>query len=209
MSANYRDITIALGAVCQSAWLVQQTARHNQTPHYAFDPLLLSLFNKNPSNALDTYGDVYALSAGFKTLDQLFKNQRSQALHEIMRYMVNILALERRLRKRSDLLNVISQRLDKAQAQADLYDYHHENVIANLAGIYTDTISTFPMRIQVQGNPSYLENRAVQHKVRAILFAGIRAAILWRQVGGRRWDFLLKRKQLSTSLKTLLTESVH
>jgi high frequency lysogenization protein len=32
--------------------------------------------------------------------------------------------------------------------------------------------------------------------VRALLLAGIRAAFLWRQLGGRRWKLVLQRRRL-------------
>ncbi|MDX1397057.1 MAG: DUF489 family protein [Oceanospirillum sp.] len=37
-------------------------------------------------------------------------------------------------------------------------------------------------------------------KVRALLFAGIRSAILWHQLGGRRWKLLLGRKKILRAL---------
>jgi high frequency lysogenization protein len=43
--------------------------------------------------------------------------------------------------------------------------------------------------------------------IRASLLAGIRAAILWRQTGGKRWQLLLNRKkiaQLANQLKTVI-----
>ncbi|HKM37225.1 MAG TPA: DUF489 family protein, partial [Thiopseudomonas sp.] len=39
-------------------------------------------------------------------------------------------------------------------------------------------------------------------KVRALLFAGIRSARLWRQLGGRRWHLLTKRGAMLHELNT-------
>ena len=42
------------------------------------------------------------------------------------------------------------------------------------------------------------------NKVRAILLAGIRAAVLWTQCGGSRWQVLFKRSALLLETEKLL-----
>jgi high frequency lysogenization protein len=46
----------------------------------------------------------------------------------------------------------------------------------------------------------------VQHKIRALLLAAIRAAVLWRQAGGRKYHFILQRKRLLQEVKTVLQQ---
>ena len=36
----------------------------------------------------------------------------------------------------------------------------------------------------------------MQHKVRALLLAGIRAVVLWRQLGGSRTQIIFARKKM-------------
>jgi len=81
--------------------------------------------------------------------------------------------------------------------------YRPASVVANLAGLYQETLSTFKFRIQVGGDPRLLQNTENAAKIRALLLAGIRAAMLWRQVGGRRWHLLFFRSRLRPSLKKL------
>jgi high frequency lysogenization protein len=59
----------------------------------------------------------------------------------------------------------------------------------------------------VTGNPTYLQNTATADKVRALLLAGIRAAILWRQVGGQRWHLLFKRGSYGETCDYMLQAS--
>jgi len=40
--------------------------------------------------------------------------------------------------------------------------------------------------------------------VRILLFAGVRAAFLWRQLGGRRWHMLFKRGTMAKGVQQLL-----
>ena len=79
-------------------------------------------------------------------------------------------------------------------------------VMANLAGIYTDTLSTFAFRIHITGKQNYLTNINNTNKIRTLLLAGVRAAVLWRQMGGNRWQLLLSRKQIVDDAKLLLNE---
>lgn len=71
-----------------------------------------------------------------------------------------------------------------------------EGVFNALAGVYVDAVSPVGPRIQVHGSIELLKNPIIQAKVRALLLTGIRSAVLWRQVGGRRFDFLLHQKTI-------------
>jgi high frequency lysogenization protein len=65
-------------------------------------------------------------------------------------------------------------------------------------------ISPLGPRIQVTGSPAVLQSPQVQAKVRATLLAGIRAAVLWHQVGGGRLQLMFSRNRLTTQAKQIL-----
>lgn len=73
-----------------------------------------------------------------------------------------------------------------------------------LAGIYVDVISPIGPRIQVTGSPDILQNSSIQAKVRALLFTGIRSAVLWQQIGGSRLQLMFSRQRLITQAKEIL-----
>jgi high frequency lysogenization protein len=73
-----------------------------------------------------------------------------------------------------------------------------------MAGIYVDVISPLGPRIQVTGSPAVLQSPQVQSKVRASLLAGIRAAVLWHQVGGGRLQLMFSRSRLCAQAKQIL-----
>lgn len=87
--------------------------------------------------------------------------------------------------------------------------YCHTTVIAALADLYQETVSTFSFRIQVSGEPRYLQNQDNANKIRSLLLAGLRSAILWEQVGGKRWHLLIFRKQICKAAKNLLNSGYH
>jgi high frequency lysogenization protein len=83
----------------------------------------------------------------------------------------------------------------------------HDNVIAGLAEIYSDTISTFSFRIQVMGEYQHLQQPRIANRIRTLLFAGIRSAVLWRQLGGRRLKIILYRNKITRNAEQLLEEA--
>jgi high frequency lysogenization protein len=60
------------------------------------------------------------------------------------------------------------------------------------------------LRIQVSGSPQILQRDENAEKVRALLLAGIRSAVLWRQSGGRRWQLIFNRRKVIHHARDLL-----
>jgi len=56
----------------------------------------------------------------------------------------------------------------------------------------------------VSGEHGHLANPVIAAKVRAALLAGIRSAVLWRQLGGRRWQLLFSRGKIARTAAELL-----
>jgi high frequency lysogenization protein len=102
------------------------------------------------------------------------------------------------------MMNQLGESIQSSVRQADHFHITHESVIGSLADTYKQTLSTLSFRIKVAGNPQILQNSHNANKVRALLLAGIRGAILWRQVGGRRWHLLFNRKRYIKDAQGLL-----
>ena len=107
------------------------------------------------------------------------------------------------VRKNDAMLGELGSRLTRIQGQAEHFGETHENVIASLGEAYQETLSTLKTRIIVQGDPSLLQSRMMPERVRAILLAGIRFALLWHQQGGRRWKLIFQRGALKKALDQL------
>ena len=82
--------------------------------------------------------------------------------------------------------------------------HQHPDVLAALGSLYADTISHLRPRVLVQGNPHYLGQAGVVAEIRAMLLAALRSAVLWRQLDGSLWDFLLRRRALVQAIGTHL-----
>ena len=59
----------------------------------------------------------------------------------------------------------------------------------------------------VNGSQVHLNNPENANRIRALLLAGIRAAILWRQSGGSRWKLLVQRNALLREARSLLAQA--
>lgn len=196
---------VALGAVFAAAILADRIARTGQVPEAPVACLIGSLLVRNPSNTLEVYGgDTLNLKDGFKALASALERNPASLQREPLRYALAMLGLERQLNARNDLLEIMGSRLDQIEQQVQHFGVAHENVIAACGGLYQDTISTFRQRIQVHGDMRFLQQPANAAKIRALLLAGIRAARLWHQLGGRRWQLLFSRRKLLNALYPLI-----
>ena len=112
-----------------------------------------------------------------------------------------VLSIERQLNSRPVMLKNIAEGIDNAARQAEHFSVIHDNVFANIASLYQQTISTLRQRIQVKGNPSYLQQPGVAERIRCLLFAAVRSAFLWRQLGGKRYHLVVYRQALIRALQ--------
>jgi high frequency lysogenization protein len=76
-----------------------------------------------------------------------------------------------------------------------------------LASVYTDTISTLQPRIMVKGEESVLRNVDSQNMIRALLLAGMRATVLWKQCGGSRIRLIFQRRRILETCRLLLQQA--
>lgn len=197
--------TIALAGIAQAAALVQQLASTGSTHNIALEASIGSLLKVDSSSIIDVYGSLPALKLGLEQLSLQMTGYKI-ANPEQARYSATIVFLEHQLEKRPDLQSIIHTGVLKAQAQSESFGLVHENIMANLGDVYSQTISTLTPRIMVNGEADLLSKPAIANKIRACLLAGIRSAMLWRQCGGKRWKFLLYRKKIQTELQHLLSQ---
>ncbi|MEH6468164.1 MAG: high frequency lysogenization protein HflD [Porticoccus sp.] len=200
-----RDQVIALAGIFQACQLVETLAKNGSIPSDRFNACIESLFQKNPENTEAVFGSVQHLQLGIESMQELITLQSRGKQSDTLRYVVGVVHLSKKLRQNKAMLNLIGERLDQASRQAEHFSIGHANVVANLAQVYQDSISTFRHRIQVNGYANYLQQENIAQRIRCLLFAGIRAATLWHQLGGRRRHLILNRKDILAQLRELRT----
>jgi len=202
-----KEQTITLAAVCQVAYWVQKLSRTGQINEQELTILLKSIMNTSPTSTLDVYGNELSnLKVGLETLIQHLGNESKNKDPELTRYVVSLLGLERRLNKKPKQMSLLGERIEQCERQLAHYEINSDTLIASIASIYSDIISPLGTPIQVAGEPEILKQTSNQHKIRALLLAGIRSSVLWRQVGGKRRNILFARSKIVECAQTLLKQ---
>lgn len=209
MKTSWRDMSIALAGVLQAVGQVEQIATTGYVKTDEFETAIRSLFVTQPNSTIEPFTEVAKLLSGLESLEEMLSDYRQSSGKDAFRYALGVIHLQKKLTKNPKLLSTISERLEHAEHQTTHFGFVHDNVISNIASIYTDTISTFQYRIQVKGNFNYLQQERVANQVRALLLAAIRAAMLWRQLGGSRWHFVAHRSAIHEACSELLKEAKH
>ncbi len=197
--------TIALAGIAQAAALVQQLATTGTADAAAMEASIASILKIDSGSVSDVYGGLSGVKLGLEQLNEQMTGYKI-VNPEQARYSASLVFLEKQLSSRPDMIKAIRNGVEKAQIQSGHFEPMHENVLANLGEIYHSTISTLQPRIMVNGNPAYIARPDIVNKIRALLLAGIRSAILWKQCGGTRWKFLFFRKKIQTELESLLKQ---
>ncbi len=200
-----KNRTLALAGVFQAAELVRQAANHGTWSGYAAETSMDSLLAIEADSVADVYGDVDRLRLGIETLVSVLQGDRHYM--ESLGYAVSIMQLENNFRKRSamqahigsDLLSIAVT--DETLEAHDIRDLQAQKI----AALYRETVSTLTPRIVVNGRPQYLQVERTVNWIRTLLFAGLRSAVLWRQLGGGRFSLMFGRKKMLEQAQQLLS----
>lgn len=199
-----KERTMALAGIFQATELVRQAANHGTWSGYAADTCLDSLLAIEADTVEDIYGSPDRLRLGAETLISVLQGDRRHM--ESLGYAVSIMQLENNFRKKPETQSRIGSELF---AIAGIDDEKEEHEIRDLqakkiAGLYTETISKLSPRIVVNGRPQHLQIDRTVDWIRTLLFAGLRSAVLWRQMGGGRFSLMFGRKKMLEQAQRLL-----
>lgn len=218
--SNWEYRNIALSAAAQCAILVHELAStgvaDSRQLRACVDPLLIL----NPGSSAVVYPDVAALSKGMTALQQAMGGEGVKQFPEAVRYLLSMTVLQQKLLASASLQKAVRSGIEAVNSHEDLpaqdtdAPFPHYFPWAEVARLYQSTISTLSYRIHVAGNPEHLREQHVADKIRTLLLAGIRSAVLWHQLGGRRWHLVLHRKRIRDSVaqirrSLLAVNSVH
>ena len=201
---NETDRIMALASILQASSQVEQVAQKGTSNATIMETAIKSIFITDPKNVEEVYGSVHNLHTGLRMLRSLLERDPGVVRSDAVRYMLTLIHIERKVRRDQKMMTNIGAGIKRARIQLNHFDILHENLMANLAGIYLDTVSTMKTRIQVTGDLRNLQNPICTNKIRTALLAGLRSAILWRQVGGRRWHLVFSRASMLAEIDRLL-----
>jgi high frequency lysogenization protein len=198
-----RDQAMALAAIFQACYLVDTLANNGEAPIDEIKLSMGALLNQEPNSLEDIYGPAANLHTGIDAIKTLLGERKNSSTFSLqtLGYALAVLSIERQLNSRPEMLETIATGIDNANRQAEHFSPVHDNVFANLASLYQQSISKLRQRIQVKGNAIYLQQPTVAERIRCLLFSAVRSAVLWRQLGGRKHHLVFYRKAIIQALK--------
>ena len=195
---------LALSGLFQATELARQAAVHGTWSGYAATTCLSSLLRVEAETVDDIYGGKERLRVGTETLLSILEGEPRHV--DALRYGVGLLQIERKFRRKNALQAAIGERLEAIAAGYDHGETEEssERAAEQVASLYSETISHISPRIVVNGKPQYLQVDRNVNWIRTLLFAGLRSAVLWSQLGGSRWNLMFGRKQMLRDVRALL-----
>jgi high frequency lysogenization protein len=196
------DRVLALAGLVQALAQVRRIADTGEASADVLATALDSVFRIDAASPADVYGGREALRPGLTLLRDYFENRARD--EQLPRLVLAVTQLERRFVRDDEMSQRVGERIATLGADAAQLGSTHPDVMAQLGNLYAETLSHLRPRVLVQGNPHYLGQAAVVAEVRAVLMAAIRSAVLWRQLGGSLWDFLLRRREILAAARAQL-----
>ncbi|MBN8727943.1 MAG: high frequency lysogenization protein HflD [Xanthomonadales bacterium] len=196
---------IALAGVLQACHLVHQLATRGRADEGAAESSLSSVFRIDADSAADVYGGLTGVRSGLEILQSHFENGTGDLA--LTRLGMSVLRLERRLSSDRRALAELRSGIDGIQRQVEHFGAAHATVQARLAELYVTVLSPLRPRIMVHGDPQHLGNPQLVERIRALLLAAVRAAVLWRQVGGSQLRLLMRRREYAMVARGMLSRA--
>jgi high frequency lysogenization protein len=199
-----KNRTLALAGVFQASELVRQAASHGTWSGYAASSSLRSLFTLESESTQDIYGGRQHVRLGAETM--LCVLQGESRYTDALRYSVGLLQIERKFNRSGRLQERVGSRLEEISCDyVELEQHEREDLQAHdVSRLYSETISTLTPRLVVNGKPQYLKNERTVDWIRTLLLAGLRSAVLWKQLGGGRFELMFGRKKIIREAQSLL-----
>ena len=198
--------TLALAGVAQAARIVDLAAKTGSWPEPIVEASIHSLFCFEPDSVETVFGTPQGIRLGLEQLSACLRLSQDPAAADTLRYTMAILQLERRFAGSEDLQSVVHSRLRHTAYKAENFSSDIRGLSANISAIYQDTLSTLSYRIKVTGSAQHLNTPQVADLVRTLLMCGVRAAFLWRQLGGNRFRLMWSRGAIRDTAAGLATE---
>ncbi len=202
---NERDRCIALAGIYQAAELASRIARRGELLEGPMEASIGSLLKIDAPSVSAIYDGLAGVRFGLEVMREQLSGA-SPGNPDPSRYVITLMHLERQLAKQPDMLQKLRSGIELAQQRHQHYPLLHNNLLAQFADLYSETISQLKPRIMVAGDPLHLQNPDQANRIRALLLAGIRSAMLWRQCGGGRFQLLFRRRAFLLQSQYLLDQ---
>ncbi|MBN1379379.1 MAG: high frequency lysogenization protein HflD [Gammaproteobacteria bacterium] len=201
---NLSNQVIALAGAYQACQQVKSVAWQGRCESDVLDTAVGSVFKVNAASLDAVYDGQGNIRHGLQILAHELDSRTARPDSELTRYVLNLSSIERKLTRQPNIAATIRQAIAGATTQLQHFGSQHPNTLAALADIYQRTISQLKPRVMVNGERIHLSNENNVTKIRTLLLAGLRSMVLWRQCGGTRLGFIIRRRHYFHEANSLL-----
>jgi len=205
---DIKSETIALAALFQCCTQIQRLASTGYYDEQAVACVIRSILVTDPETIEDIY-EPSKLIVGFKQLVDSFGRSditKTATTIEVTKMALKLISLSHNIEKNTKIFNRLSDEIDSLKKaitteHPDFYEaginvVNDPNNMHLFGSLYQSIISPNFSKLLIYGEERHLRIPENQEKIRALLLAGIRSVILWRQVGGRRRYLVFRRKAI-------------
>ncbi len=197
-----QERVLALAGLVQALKQVRRIAETGQADASVLSTALDSVFRIDAESPEAVYGGIGDLRPGLVVLRDYFGNRNKD--EALPRLALAVLQIERRFVRDGAMVQQVQEGIASTATIAGRLGSSHPDVLAALGKLYADTVSNLRPKVMVQGNPHYLGQADIVSEIRALLLAALRSAVLWRQMGGSLFDFLIGRRQMLAAIESEL-----
>ena len=193
--------TIALAGIFQSCAIVQSLARHGVSDAAEEATLVQSISILDAVSTSAIYGGVSGVNSGLSYLSKGILTTTAPDQLELIRYVTQILSLQRSLYADQARFSEFASEVER------LSSYSQDQINHACSDIYQSYVSPLRPQIIVQGEEQFLQQENIPERIRTLLLAAVRSAVLWQQKGGGRFRLIWERTRMQNAAKVMLQDS--
>lgn len=195
--------TLALAGMFQAAVLVEELANIGSCNDAALDGSYRSLFTFDAASPSEVYGEVACLHTGFDAIHDYLGGRGPTPSRNIAYYVMSMLKLASTLLRDHEKATQLADGLRDVEQRGEAFEMSRASSFQQLDGLYQQHISALQPRVIVRGSQTLLQDGSNAARIRTLLLAGIRAAVLWNQLGGSRWKLFWSRNRYVAAAREL------
>ena len=195
--------TIALAGLLQACGQVQTIARTGAADKAVEAACLKSIMVLDAMNTPAVYGGVQGVRTGLKMIADGVMSSPQGYKVEVLRYAMSLIQLQNQLYHNQSAFNEFGQAVERLSAVSSA------ELTQACSDLYQKFISEMRPQIIVQGEQNFLQREDIPPKIRAMLLAGIRSAVLWQQKDGGKFKLIWQRTRMQNAARDLLRQVTH
>ncbi len=195
--------TIALAGLLQACGQVQTIARTGAADPAVEAACLKSIMVLDAMSTPAVYGGIQGVRTGLNMIaDGVMSSPQGDKV-EILRYAMSLIHLQNQLYLDSSAFNAFGQAVEQLSAVSS------DELTQACSDLYQKFISEMRPQIIVQGEQNFLQREDIPPKIRTMLLAGIRSAVLWQQKDGGKFKLIWQRTRMQNAARDLLRQVTH